>query len=122
MHDYFLDAARLCIVMEFADGGDLQDLIDARIAQGTNLTESVFEESKVFGMFTQLCCAVKHLHDRKVLHRDLKSRNVFLTRHGVVKLGDFGRPGYVYALLHWLRCIWPSGVQDWHCRRRSSVD
>ena len=33
---------------------------------------------------------MKHLHDRKVLHRDIKAQNVFLTSEGVVKLGDFG--------------------------------
>ena len=34
--------------------------------------------------------AIKHLHDRKILHRDLKSQNIFLTKNGIVKLGDFG--------------------------------
>lgn len=34
--------------------------------------------------------AIKHVHDRKILHRDLKSGNVFLTKDGIVKLGDFG--------------------------------
>lgn len=34
--------------------------------------------------------AIKHIHDKKVLHRDLKSQNVFLTKNGMIKLGDFG--------------------------------
>jgi len=41
-------------------------------------------------LFTQICLAIKHIHDRKILHRDLKSQNVFLTRQGLAKLGDFG--------------------------------
>ena len=40
--------------------------------------------------FVQMCLAVKHVHDRKILHRDLKTQNIFLTRHKMIKLGDFG--------------------------------
>ena len=40
--------------------------------------------------FTQMCLALKHCHDRKILHRDLKPDNIFVTRQDIVKLGDFG--------------------------------
>lgn len=40
--------------------------------------------------FTQICLAIKHTHDKKILHRDLKSQNIFLTKRGILKLGDFG--------------------------------
>jgi len=33
---------------------------------------------------------MKHIHDRKIIHRDLKGQNVFLTKQGFVKIGDFG--------------------------------
>lgn len=38
----------------------------------------------------QICLALKHIHDRKILHRDLKTQNIFLTLNNTVKLGDFG--------------------------------
>jgi len=73
----------LCIVMEYADGGDLTQFLEKR--RGSRLPES-----QVIGLLVQICLAIKHLHDRKVLHRDLKPQNIFLTKRGVVKLGDLG--------------------------------
>jgi len=33
---------------------------------------------------------MKHIHDRKILHRDLKAQNIFLMKSGMVKIGDLG--------------------------------
>lgn len=75
---------KICyIVMEFADGGDLCDKIEG--AGGKHFTED-----QILDWFTQICLALKHCHDRKILHRDLKTQNIFLTSKGLVKLGDFG--------------------------------
>lgn len=41
-------------------------------------------------LFTQICLAIKHVHDRKIIHRDIKSHNIFLTKNGTIMLGDFG--------------------------------
>lgn len=73
---------RICIVMDYADAGDLSETISK--------AEAYFPEEQILDWFTQLCLAIKHIHDRKIVHRDLKSQNIFLTRIGMIKLGDFG--------------------------------
>ena len=85
VREHFVEDGRLCIVMDFADGGDLAQRIEAQAAGRTP-----FPEAQVLDWFVQLCLALKHAHDRKVLHRDLKPQNVFLTRKNFVRLGDFG--------------------------------
>ena len=71
------------IVTEFADGGDLGQKISAQKGH-------LMQENEILDYFTQICLAIKHIHDKKIIHRDLKSQNVFLTKSGLVKLGDFG--------------------------------
>lgn len=69
--------------MEYADGGDVGSLI--KDAKGCYLQESL-----ILDIFTQSCLALKHIHDRKIVHRDIKAQNIFLTKKKIVKLGDFG--------------------------------
>ena len=37
-----------------------------------------------------MALAMNHIHERKILHRDLKTQNIFLTSKNDVKIGDFG--------------------------------
>jgi NIMA (never in mitosis gene a)-related kinase 1/4/5 len=85
--DTFAENGNLYIVMEYADGGDLHQ----RISQLKSQQKSGgMPEEEALNYFVQICLAIKHIHDRKILHRDLKSQNVFLTKKGIVKVGDFG--------------------------------
>ena len=73
----------LGIVMEYADQGDLFQLITER-----KKTKNYFTEQEVWKVFIQLLKGLKALHDFKILHRDIKSANVFLFQGGICKLGD----------------------------------
>mmetsp|Transcript_49486 Transcript_49486/g.107757 ORF Transcript_49486/g.107757 Transcript_49486/m.107757 type:complete len:355 (+) Transcript_49486:143-1207(+) len=81
----FLDNRTLCIVMDYAEGGDLHN----RIAL-TRKAGQTFAEAQVVRWITQASLALKHIHERHVLHRDLKSQNLFLTGSGRLRIGDFG--------------------------------
>jgi len=93
--DSFAENGNLYIVMEFADGGDLHQRITQLKTQqrgggGGGGGGGGMPEEEALNYFVQICLAIKHVHDRKILHRDLKSQNVFLTKKGIVKVGDFG--------------------------------
>lgn len=77
----------LCIVTEYADKGDLFQQISKCQKEKTRMPENVCWRY-LWGM----CLGLKALHDKKILHRDLKCANVFLgnSPQGLVaKLGDF---------------------------------
>eukprot|EP00466_Bigelowiella_natans_P012720 jgi/Bigna1/57228/fgenesh1_pm.6_\ len=73
----------LHIIMEFCDGGDLASRI--RKQDGVH-----FEEDVILMWFTQIALAIRFCHKNHIIHRDIKSQNIFLTSQGIVKLGDFG--------------------------------
>ena len=73
----------LCIVMEYADKGDLFQKISY-----FKRMRYYFEEIDIWKIFIQMTKGLKALHDLKILHRDLKSANIFLFNDGSAKIGD----------------------------------
>ena len=71
--------------MEYANGGDLYQMIN-----DYKKNNQFIPQSRIVQIFTELCMALQHVHERKILHWDLKTQNIFLTQDRHVKLGDFG--------------------------------
>jgi NIMA (never in mitosis gene a)-related kinase 1/4/5 len=75
--------ASLCIVMEYADGGDLLNKIEK-----CKKTRTTIPEEECWSFFVQAVKGLQTLHDLSIVHRDIKCANLFLTSDGKLKLGD----------------------------------
>lgn len=75
--------SNLWVIMEFADAGDAFQLMSRLKDEGRTFTEE-----EIWRILIQTVNGLKQLHDWKIMHRDLKSANIFLFRNGDVKLGD----------------------------------
>ena len=73
----------LCLVMEYAECGDLEKKISVR--QKKNF---YFNEYQILNIIIQIIKGLKCLHDYKIMHRDIKSANIFLFNDNIVKIGD----------------------------------
>ncbi|CAH3150225.1 unnamed protein product [Porites lobata] len=81
-YNHYIDGTSLLIEMEYCNGGTLNDKIYAQ--------KELFAEEIVIWYFFQICSGMSHIHECGIVHRDIKTLNIFLTKSGLVKLGDFG--------------------------------
>ena len=78
--------SKLYIVMEYCDGGDLDQLI-----QKSNFNKTRIDENFIWKILIQTLKALNYIHNEKnILHRDIKPSNIFLYKNYNIKLGDFG--------------------------------
>ena len=81
---YEESCSSLCLVMELLEGGSLQDLIDSAKVSRRHLSEDAAWLS-----IAHISAGLKVLHDRHILHRDIKSANIFVNHdHTRFKIGD----------------------------------
>ncbi|MBN3275588.1 NEK4 kinase, partial [Polyodon spathula] len=74
---------QLYIAMGFCEGGDLYHKLKEQKGK-------LLAESQVVEWFVQIAMALQYLHEKNILHRDLKTQNIFLTRTNIIKVGDLG--------------------------------
>ncbi|PIO26975.1 Serine/threonine-protein kinase Nek9 [Aquarana catesbeiana] len=82
-YNHFLDSNTLLIELEYCNGGNLFDKIVRQKSQ-------LFQEEMVIWYLFQIVSAVSCIHRAGILHRDIKTLNIFLTKANLIKLGDYG--------------------------------
>lgn len=83
-HASFMEQNNFCIITEYCEGRDLDYKIQEYKEAG-----KIFPENQIVEWFIQLLLGVDYMHERRILHRDLKSKNIFL-KNNQLKIGDFG--------------------------------
>ncbi|CAI4049300.1 hypothetical protein SKDZ_14G0350 [Saccharomyces kudriavzevii ZP591] len=78
----------LWVVMEFMEGGSLTDIIENSTTNDTS--HSPLTEPQIAYIVRETCQGLKFLHDKHIIHRDIKSDNVLLDTRARVKITDFG--------------------------------
>jgi NIMA (never in mitosis gene a)-related kinase len=84
-YESFKDENNLNIVMEYCDNGDLNQYL----VKNQQLNKYLTEE-KIWSYFIQMCLGLAQIHAKKILHRDIKSMNMFMTKDDKIKIGDLG--------------------------------
>jgi eukaryotic-like serine/threonine-protein kinase len=69
------------IVMEYVEGESLETLLER---------EKILPHRTACDYILQICDALDYAHSQQILHRDLRPANIFVSRSGVLKVGDFG--------------------------------
>jgi eukaryotic-like serine/threonine-protein kinase len=80
IYDYFEHRGQLCMVLEYVEGFHVGELIDGRPLP--------VDVACIIGF--KLADALEHAHFHRIIHRDIKTSNVMVSRDGQVKLMDFG--------------------------------
>lgn len=82
-YDSFTEGQTINIVMEYCENGDLGQYMKKQL--GRKLIEDT-----IWKFFIEICLGMQFLHTNKILHRDIKTINMFLTKENKIKIGDLG--------------------------------
>jgi serine/threonine protein kinase len=80
IHDFGRRGELFFLVMEYADGLNLRQL----------LATGAVSAKEALAIVPQICEALQYAHDQGIVHRDIKPENILLSRNGTVKIADFG--------------------------------
>ena len=86
-YDFIFKKNKEIIIMEYVEGGNLKDKIEEK---------KVIEENKIIDWFIEICEGIKYIHNKKIIHRNLKSNNIFLTKDNHIKIGNYGISNILY--------------------------
>ena len=88
-YESFKKNHNIYIIMEYCDNGDLCSFLN-RIKKQRKSEEYFLEIDFVWKLFIQMSIGLYYIHSKKIIHRDIKTLNIFLTKNFDAKIGDLG--------------------------------
>lgn len=85
LYDYFENDEKIMLVLEYAEEGDLRSLFNKRVQDG-----QPFTEQELLQYLCMISLGLQQIHQMKIAHCDIKPENIFISKGGILKLGDFG--------------------------------
>ena len=103
----FLEKEILYIIMEYAELGGLSSLI-----KHYKKHSKYFEEIDLWKISYEILAGLEYLHSHKIIHRDIKRLNLFITKDRHIKIGDLGVSTINSGLdnLHYIRVRTPLSI------------
>jgi len=88
LHDILIHGINICLVTDYVNNGDLSQFIYRNKCIRCNIDEKI-----IWNYFIQIALGVRYLHNNNIIHRDLKTKNIFIHKvrnYSIIKIGDFG--------------------------------
>ncbi|MCC7429553.1 serine/threonine-protein kinase PknK, partial [bacterium] len=82
--------SNLASVFEFGTSEDGLPFFTMEFIDGEQINKLDFELKKVYSYLKQICTAIRYIHSHGIIHGDIKSSNILVTKTGNVKILDFG--------------------------------
>ena len=107
-YDSSKDEKNIHILMEYCGENNLRSFINKYINNKTFIEEKIIKK-----IIKQICLGLKEIHNKKIIHRNLKPEKIFINENMDIKIGDFGLSKQLKSYKEYELSKTKSGAEDY---------